>query len=270
MCANLFLLYILLFLSAADTLSKASRTQTCQVVGTFPHDRMAFTEGFALSDSTIFESTGIPGRSSLTKIRLETGEVLGSVVLEPDLFGEGVTVLDSLVVQLTWKSGRVFCYRASDLSLLHELKIPFECWGLTTDGEHLIVSDGTSALHFLDPRDCSEVMNILVWDRDSLVENLNELEFVNGEIYANVWLTNQIARISPVTGSVIGWVDCSGLLSKDDSLSIGYEALEGFDLKLPKEKQACLNGIAFDAKENRLFVTGKLWPKIFEVRIIDR
>ncbi|MBU2055357.1 MAG: glutaminyl-peptide cyclotransferase [Proteobacteria bacterium] len=222
-----------------------------RVVRTYPHDRQAFTQGLACADGVFYEGTGLHGRSSLRKVDRASGRVLKEVRLEPHYFGEGIAVFGDRIVQLTWRSQIGFVYDKKTFRLLEKFSYPGEGWGLTHDGKRLIMSDGTAVLRVLDPKDFRETAKISVHDERGPVAGLNELEYVRGAIYANVWPTDEIAVIDPRTGRVKGWIDLQGLLDKGDS--------PGVDV---------LNGIAYDALGNRLFVTGKLWPKVFELRLI--
>lgn len=223
-----------------------------QIVHVFPHDAEAFTQGLVYAGGHLYESTGLNGRSSLRMVDLQTGRVLQRHDLPPKYFGEGLTDWGGELVQLTWKSGDVLVYDRFSFALQRTLRYPGEGWGLTQDGKNFILSDGTSILHFLDPRTFHEIRRITVVDdyKHPLL-NLNELEFVRGEIYANVWQTDWIVRISPRSGKVLGWIDLSGLMDKS--------RLEDPD--------AVLNGIAYDRRWDRLFVTGKLWPNLFEIKV---
>ena len=227
---------------------------TFKIVRTFPHDSSAFTQGLAYQDGFLYESTGLRGRSSLRKVRLETGEVLQRIDLAPQFFGEGITVLKNQVIQLTWQSQTGFVYRLSDFQLLRQFTYSGEGWGLATDGYEIFMSDGTPEIRVLDPATLAEKRRFVVHDGTTRVKALNELEFVDGEIFANVWQTDRIARISPQSGEVVGWIDLQGLLSPIYKLESG----------------AVLNGIAYDPVRKRLFVTGKLWPKIFEIQLVPK
>ena len=185
---------------------------------------------------------------------METGEVLKRVDLPPEFFGEGVAIIGNEIVQLTWQSHTGFVYRLRDFKLLEKFSYPGEGWGLTTDGRELFMSDGTPEIRVLRPGTFREKRRIRVLDGSKPVSELNELEFVEGEIYANVWHTDRIARISPETGRVLGWIDLEGLLSPVYRLA----------------SEAVLNGIAYDRKNQRLFVTGKLWPAVFEIRVVRK
>ena len=227
---------------------------TYKIVNTYLHDQKAFTEGLVFEDGYLYEGTGIKGESTLRKVDLETGEVLKVYHLPTQFFGEGVTIWEDTLIQLTWQSRIGFVYDKESFLLLREFTYPTEGWGITHDGKHLIMSDGTSTLYFLNPETFEEVRRIEVRDAGRLVTHLNELEYIQGEVYANVWLTNRIARISPETGRVVGWIDLEGLLSTEDRL----------------QPVDVLNGIAYDATHDRLFVTGKYWPKLFEIKLEDQ
>ena len=228
-------------------------TYTVRIVRTYPHDRSAFTQGLCYVDGVFYESTGMRGRSSLRRVDPETGGVLQQRYLADRFFGEGATVLGDRVFQLTWQSRVALVYRRVDLELERQFTYPTEGWGLTHDGFHLIMSDGTSTLYFLDPDTFEQVGRVEVHDHAGPVTRLNELEYVEGEIYANVWQTDRIVRISPETGRVVGWIDLAGLLSPADRAAGPVDVL---------------NGIAYDGGNGRLFVTGKWWPKLFEIELV--
>ena len=221
-----------------------------QVVRSYPHDRQAFTQGLVYADGVFYEGTGLEGHSSLRKVDQKTGRVLKQVNLSASHFGEGISVVGDRIVQLTWRSGVGFVYDKKTFRSLRSFSYSHEGWGVTNDGRRLIVSDGTDVLHFLDPVNFRETGRIRVHDGRGAVTGLNELEFVKGEIYANIWPTDLIAVIDAATGRVRGWINLEGILSRADAI--------GTDV---------LNGIAYDARHDRFFVTGKLWPKIFEIKI---
>ncbi len=229
-----------------------SRTYTYKVINTFPHDRKAFTQGLVFEDGVLYEGTGLPGRSTLRKVELETGNVMQTRKLSDEFFGEGITIYGSNIIQLTFLSNIGFVYNKDTFELVREFNYPTQGWGITHNGSHLIMSDGTPILYFLDPETFERVSRITVYDRDVLVWRLNELECVEGQIYANVWPTERIARIEPETGKVLGWIDMKGLVARQDYA----------------EYEAVLNGIAYDKENGRLFVTGKFWPKLFEIKLI--
>ncbi len=225
---------------------------TYKVVNTYPHDPNAFTQGLVFEDGVLYEGTGLYGNSTLRKVGLETGAILLIHKLPAQFFGEGVTIYGNKISQLTWRSNVGYVYDKESFALLQEFNYPTEGWGITHDGTHLIMSDGTSTLHFLDPETYEEVHRVEVLDRGSPVTRLNELECVQGIIYANVWQTDRIAMIAPSTGQVVGWIDLEGLLGEEDRI----------------QRVGVLNGIAYDAEDDRLFVTGKWWPKLFEIELI--
>jgi len=239
--------------SPAPTTSNITPVYSYNVVNTYPHDRSAFTQGLVFEDGVLYEGTGLNGRSTLRRVELETGEVLQIHELPAQFFGEGVTVYGNDIIQLTWQSHVGFVYDRDSFELLQEFNYSTQGWGITHDGERLIMSDGTATLYFLDPETFEEIGRVGVYDNDGSVNRLNELEYVQGEIYANVWQTNYIARIDPQTGQVVGWIELKGLLTPEDS----------------DEPVDVLNGIAYDAENARLFVTGKLWPKLFEIELVS-
>lgn len=249
--------FLVLFLCAVPTSTIArapasGHSDGYQIVHTYPHDSKAFTQGLIYVDGHLYESTGRNGRSSLRMVDLSTGKVLQKYDLPVEYFGEGLTDWGSNLIQLTWKAHKGFVYDRFSFSLLRTFQYEGEGWGLTHDATQLIMSDGTSYLRFLDPKSLRETRRIHVTDEtDHGIENLNELEYIQGEIYANIWETHKIARISPRSGKVLGWIDLSGIIDKRE--------LEDAD--------AVLNGIAYDSIGDRLFVTGKLWPKLFEIKI---
>jgi glutamine cyclotransferase len=225
---------------------------TYEIVNVYPHDREAYTQGLIFVDGVLYEGTGRYGQSTLRRVNLETGEVSRLRRLPPQLFGEGITIFGDKIIQLTWHSRFGFVYDKDTFELKQQFTYPTEGWGITHDGQRLIMSDGTSTLYFWDPASLSEIGQVQVYDENGPVIMLNELEYINGEVYANVWRTNRIARINPDTGQVLGWIYLDGLLTAED-------------LSQPVD---VLNGIAYDAENDRLFVTGKLWPKLFEIKLV--
>lgn len=233
----------------------SGRPYTYQIVHTSPHDPKAFTQGLIYVDGHLYESTGLNGRSTLRMVDLTTGQVLQKHDLPSEYFGEGLTDWGGTLIQLTWKAHTAFVYDRFSFRVLKTFHYDGEGWGLTHDSAQLIMSDGTSYLRFLDPNSFKVERRIQVRDDSGHpVDDLNELEFIHGEIYANVWHSDVILRISPQTGKVLGVIDLSGIINKRE--------LPGGD--------AVLNGIAYDAANNRLFATGKLWPSLFEIRILPR
>ncbi|MBI4484730.1 MAG: glutaminyl-peptide cyclotransferase [Acidobacteria bacterium] len=233
---------------------KATTIDTFRVVKAYPHDATAYTQGLIFHDGFLFESTGLNGRSTLRRVRLETGEVVQQHRLDQAYFAEGLAEWNRQLVQLTWRSNVAFVYDLVSFAPRRTLGYSGEGWGLTRDEERFILSDGTEQLRFLDPDTFREVRRVTVTDGGVPVKDLNELEFIRGEVYANVWHTDRIARISPQSGRVTGWIDLRGLMST------GYRL----------DPEAVLNGIAYDAGNNRLFVTGKLWPRLFEIEVVRR
>ena len=250
-----FFLALFLYAAVVSTSAKppvSGPASAYKVVHVYPHDSRAFTQGLIYVDGHLYESTGLSGRSSIRMEDLSTGRVLQHYDLSAEYFGEGLTVWGSTLVQLTWTSHKGFVYDRFSFSLLRTFHYDGEGWGLTHDDKQLIMSDGTAYLRFLDPKSFRETRRIHVTDEAGRpVQNLNELEYIRGEIYANVWETDKIVRISPRTGRVLGWIDLSGIIDKGELA----------------DSDAVLNGIAYDSTGDRLFVTGKLWPKLFEIRV---
>lgn len=228
---------------------------TYKVVHIYPHDPNAFTEGLFYLDGYLYESTGLEGHSSIRKVRLQTGAVVLSHDLPPEYFGEGITFWGSRLIGLTWKSHVGFTYNLRSFAVEGHFKYPGEGWALTRNDREIIMSDGTPDLRVLDPKTLHEVRRIHVTARGQAVDQLNELEWVQGSLLANIWQTDRIARIDPDTGHVVAWIDLRGLLPKRDQIP-GHTDV--------------LNGIAYDSNKDRLFVTGKLWPKVFEIRIVKK
>jgi glutamine cyclotransferase len=222
-----------------------------RVVKSYPHDRHAYTQGLVYDEGFFYEGTGQEGQSSLRKVDPETGKVISQVNLDASLFGEGVALLDDHIYQLTWTTKVGFVYDKATLKQINKIYYQTQGWGLTTTGDTLIMSDGTNVLWFLDA-DFNVLSSIEVWDNKGPVDNLNELEMINGELWANVWQTDHIARIDPYTGKVLGYVELANLLSREDR----------------RQDTDVLNGIAWDSENNRLFVTGKYWPKLFEINVM--
>jgi len=225
-----------------------------EVVNTYPHDRNAFCQGLAFADGFLYESTGQYGESSLRKVDVETGRVVQRLVLHRNYFGEGMTIFGNDIVMLTWRSQVGFVLDKQSFRQKSAFRYSGEGWGITHDGKHLIVSDGTAVLRFFDPKTLRVVGRLTVRSRGRPVTNLNELEYVEGEIFANVFETDSIVRIAPDTGTVSGRIDLRGLISRRERSHI----------------DAVLNGIAYDPAKKRLFVTGKDWPKLFEIRLVEK
>lgn len=232
---------------------KEATRYTYKIVNTYPHDPKAFTQGLEYHDGYLYESTGLEGHSSLRKVELRTGRVLQIRKLSPEIFAEGLTLFNNRIYQLTWRNGICFVYTRDSFRSDIEFRYTGEGWGLTNDGTHLIMSDGSDTLTFRDPATFAVVRQIKVHDQGVPVRDLNELEYIEGEIWANVWTTDMVVRISPKTGEVVGWVDLSGLLKPSEA-----------------SQADVLNGIAYAPRNKRIFVTGKLWPKIFEIKVMPK
>ncbi|RZJ13479.1 MAG: glutaminyl-peptide cyclotransferase [Rubrivivax sp.] len=221
-----------------------------KVVKSYPHDSDAFTQGLFFHDGFLFEGTGLRGRSSIRKVELATGKVVQQVDLPPDIFGEGITRWGDRIIGLTWQEGIAFVLDLKTFKLWRKFNYSGEGWGLTHNDRELIMSDGTPELRFLDPQTFKELRRVRVTAAGRPIGQLNELEWVEGEIYANIWQTDRIARIDPRTGEVRGWIDLAGIRGPRGGGS-----------------DDVLNGIAYDGKAKRLFVTGKLWAKLFEIEL---
>jgi len=231
-----------------------AKTYGYEIVNTFPHDRAAYCQGLVFDEGVLYESTGQYGKSSVRTVELETGNVLKQQQLKSSLFGEGIVVWEQDLIQLSWRSQAAFIYDKKTLKYRSYFRYAGEGWGLTHDGKHLIQSDGTSTLRFLNPRTHRVTRRLKVRDGRRPIEHLNELEYVGGEIYANVWHSDSIARIDPENGRVTGWIDLSGL----------------FPPSQRRDRESVLNGIAYDKQKKRLFVTGKNWPNLFEIRVVEQ
>lgn len=232
--------------------SQRCNVQSIRIVNVTPHDPRAFTQGLVFAEGSLYESTGLRGQSTLRRVDLKTGRVLQAQSLAPRHFAEGLTLWKDRLIQLTWQSGIGFIYDSGTLAKEGEFSYEGEGWGITHNGHSLIMSDGTAVLRFLDPATFEVTRSLEVKDAGVPVSNLNELEFVKGEILANLWGKDRIARIDPGTGQVLGWIDASPLRN-----ALG--PVQGIDV---------LNGIAYDAGADRLFVTGKLWPALFEIQVL--
>lgn len=237
----------------AEASPKEATRYTYKIVNTYPHDPKAFTQGLEYHDGYLYESTGLEGHSSLRKVELRTGRVLQIRKLSQEIFAEGLTLFHNRIYQLTWRNGICFVYERDSFRSDIEFRYTGEGWGLTNDGTHLIMSDGSDILTFRDPATFAVVRQIKAHDQGVPVRDLNELEYIEGEIWANVWMTDMIVRISPKTGEVVGWIDLSGLLKPNEA-----------------SQADVLNGIAYDRQNKRIFVTGKLWPKIFEIKVVPK
>jgi glutamine cyclotransferase len=248
-----FLLLVFALLPACGS-ARTCDAPVCEarVVKAYPHDPEAFTEGLFYRDGKLFESTGLNGRSSIREVRLEDGKVLRSVEVDARYFGEGIVDWGGDLVSLTWQHGIGFRWRLADFKQTGSFRYPGEGWALTRSKSEIVMSDGTPQIRFLDPATLREKRRITVTDHGERVAAINELEWVKGEIFANIWMTDRIARIDPKSGEVRGWIDLSKLVEQGS----------------PGGEDAVLNGIAYDAAGDRLFVTGKLWPKLYEIRLV--
>ena len=226
---------------------------TYKINRTFPHENDSFTQGLVFDNDYLYEGTGLYGNSSIRKVEIETGKAIQIRNLSEDFFGEGITIFNDKIIQLTWKSKIGFIYDKESFELIDEFNYTTEGWGITHDTKNLIMSDGTSILYYLNPQTFEIVKEINVNDNKTPINNLNELEFINGEIYANVWKTDKIAKINPETGNITGWIFLNDILNHNDI----------------KGRIDVLNGIAYDSSKDRIFVTGKWWPYIFEIELVE-
>ena len=236
---------------AAEAPRPAVPVHSFEVVHAYPHDAEAFTQGLVYRDGFLYESTGLQGQSTLRKLEIETGRVVQRRAMPPDIFAEGLTIWNNTLVQLTWQHQMAFVYALATFAPQSTLTYEGEGWGLTHDGTRLILSDGNAVLRFLDPASGRETGRVPVNDRGRPVVDLNELEFVRGSVLANVWHTDRIAVIDPATGNVTAWLDLTGLRPASSR----------------QDAEAVLNGIAYDEARDRLFVTGKRWPALFEIAL---
>ena len=254
---NRFLLLIILsYLSAGPPLfagqAHLTSVEQAQILKRYAHDPQAFTQGLIFHQGKLYESTGLYGQSTLRQVDLETGQVQQLIRLPEKVFGEGLVLWKDKLIQLTWRAGVAFVFDLNTLKFEKQFRYATEGWGLTHDGKHLIMSDGSSTLYFRDPETFEITRKLNVSDEGEAVTRLNELEFVEGEVYANVWMTERIARISPQTGEVLAWLDFSGLTRQSAEIN---------------QQGNVLNGIAYDAKGKRLFVTGKRWRSLYEIAV---
>jgi glutamine cyclotransferase len=224
-----------------------------KVINTYPHDRAAFTQGLFYDNGVLYEGTGQETGSTLREVELTTGKVIRQLNLSAELFGEGITLYKDRIYQVTWTTKVGFVYDKATFNQLNKIYYSTQGWGLTTIDDRIVMSDGSNVLYFYEPEMFTVVSRLEVYDNERKVEQLNELEYINGEIWANVWMTNLIARIDPESGKLLGYVDLTGILSDPDT----------------DTSTKVLNGIAFDKEGNRIFVTGKNWPKLFEIKITE-
>ena len=224
-----------------------------KVIHSYPHNRDAFTQGLVYDNGVFFEGTGQETGSSLREVEIETGKVRRQHNLESSLFGEGIALYGNRIFQVTWENKVGFVYDKSTFRLINKIYYATQGWGLTTIKDRIVMSDGTNVLYFFEPESFTVASRIEVYDNKEKVDSLNELEYINGEIWANIWMSDRIARIDPVSGKVLGYIDLKGILPASDSAP----------------DTDVLNGIAYDQSGNRIFVTGKKWPKLFEIRITE-
>lgn len=238
---------LLLFITATTVHAETRFT----VVRTLPHDRTAFTEGLFIADGLIYESTGLVGQSDIRAVSLKTGKVVRRQRIDPKLFGEGIAPWRDRLISLTWQTGRGLIWQRGTFKQIGSFSYSGEGWGLTSDGKRLIQSDGTASLRFIDPETLKETSRVMVTWQGNPVLNINELEYVNGEILANIWYSPLIARIDPKSGKVIDWINLAPLVAQN----------------IGGDNDAVLNGIAWDAKSGLLYVTGKNWPRMYALRL---
>lgn len=246
--------WMVVFPLGAPSLLQAQPVYTIKIANAYPHDPGAYTQGLVYHEGFLYESTGLHGGSSLRKVELETGKVLQNYPVPSQFFAEGLTLWGNRLLQLTWRSRVGFVYDKDTFQKLREFTYDTEGWGLTNDGTSLIMSDGSSMLRYLDPETFIETRRLEVYADKAPVPNLNELEYIQGQIYANVWGKDLIVIISPKAGEVLAWIDLSSLKS-----ALG-----------PVRRVDVLNGIAYDPKGERIFVTGKLWPRLFEIEVVKK
>jgi glutamine cyclotransferase len=250
---RVFSLLFTVFCASTLTLAAQARVDTYKVIHTYPHDPKAFTQGLEVVDGKFYEGTGMHGESNIRIVNIVTGAVEKKEPIPYMYFGEGITLFAGKLYELTWQNSTAFTYDPKTFQKTGQYQYTGEGWGLTHDSKQLIMSDGTAFLRFLDPATFRETGRIQVRDGGRPIPELNELEYIDGEIWANIWQTNRIARINPQTGQVNSWVDMTGLLPASES--------KGADV---------LNGIAYDPKTKRIFVTGKYWPKLFEIQVVPK
>ena len=225
---------------------------TYNVVNVYPHNETAFTQGLVFEDGVLYEGTGRYGQSTLRRVELETGNIIQFHALPDQFFGEGITIFDDKIIQLTWQSGKGFVYDKNSFDLLQEFTYPTEGWGITHNGSALIMSVGNATLYFLDPETFQTIGQVEVYDEEP-VAFLNELEYIHGRVYANIWKQDKIAIINPQTGQVTGWIDLTGINDSENQNTYNM-----------------LNGIAYDPNGDRLFVTGKMWSKLYEIELVPK
>jgi glutamine cyclotransferase len=249
----ILVLSITAYILSSNKPANTPRQYTYTIIKEYPHDTNAFTQGLVIDHGVLYEGTGLYRYSTLRRVDLETGEVPQQYSLSSEYFGEGITVFGDKIIQLTWLSHKGFVYDKNTFGLLQNFTYPTQGWGITHNGTHLIMSDGTANLYFLDPETFERTGQIAVNDTGSPVTELNELEYIKGEIYANIWHEKRIAIINPQTGNVRAWIDLTGIVDQEDTGG-----------------GRVLNGIAYNADEDRLFVTGKMWSKLYEIQLIPQ
>lgn len=247
----ILLLIIIIVFAATSAVSAEIKSYSYKIINTYPHDSTAFTQGLEFFNGFLYEGTGLYGESSLKKINLNNGEILKIKKLPGNHFGEGITILDDKIYQLTWKENTAYVYDLN-FNLLKEFSYKGEGWGLTNDGQYLIMSNGSNKIYYRDPEDFSVLRTIEVAAYGEKISNINELEYINDEIYANIWFEDYILRINPESGEINSMINVSGIIDPDNY----------------SHEIDVLNGIAYDKDTGRLFVTGKLWPHIFEIEIV--
>ena len=249
---NCFAFFALAMLGCVPSGQPSVPVWRVKIVATYPHDPGAYTQGLVIKNGQMYEGTGRNGASSLRQVDLTTGAVLKSLPLDEKYFGEGITILNGKIYQLTWRNNLCFTYDLDSFQYKEHFKYAYEGWGVTEDGKNLIVSDGSSDIRFVDPSTFKELRKISVKHGTERIKNLNELEFINGEIWANVWYDDRVARISPESGQLLGWIDLSNLFPRNQR----------------KDKDQVLNGIAQDPDTKKIYATGKNWPNLFEIEIV--
>ena len=251
--ALFFVVFIIYLFAGTLNGSGSIPIYSYSIIKEYPHDPEAFTQGLVYDNGLLYEGTGLYGNSSLRRVELETGRILDLVTLPPWLFGEGLAIWGNRLIQLTWQSGIGLVYYKSNMSRIGDFVYQTEGWGITSDDRRLIMSDGTDTVHFLDPDSFEEIGQLKVRANGTPLFGLNELEYVNGSIYANIWKTRKIAIISPQTGDVLSWIDLESITDEKNWKNIDV-----------------MNGIAYDTEGDRLFVTGKLWPELFQIKVMEK
>ena len=242
---------VFLFLYINEPAKYEAKNYSYRILNVYPHNQTAFTQGLLFDSGLLYESTGLYGSSSLRCVELETGVILRFQTLPANYFGEGIAICDERIIQLTWRERKGFVYDKNTFELIREFNYSTEGWGLTYDGTQLIMSDGTSTLYFLNSSDFQKTGQVDVFDDNGPIYKLNELEYINGQIYANIWMEERIAIIDPQTGKLEAWITLDGIQNIENN-----------------EPNNVLNGIAYDKDRSRIFVTGKRWSQLFEIELI--